>query len=168
MEKTERWYKVTRLWDQAAKKEIHLEAGDVVALGRIPPEGEVMVCLVPTMITHQQGIALQKILEAQYGGPVLVLTNNVQLARLQEISDLEAAKIMKETTDAIVEWPGQNQQSSEGGSVRGEDRAGASSDLRPEGVDGSAGGAASGEGAEHADQVEPGTPERPGQGGNGA
>jgi hypothetical protein len=167
-QKSERWYKVARLWDQAARKEIRLEDGDVVALGRIPPEAEVMVCLVPTSITAQQGMALQKILEAQYRGPVLVLTNNVQLARLREISDLEAAKIMAETSndDAIVEWPGQ--QPSERGGVRGEDRPGAESGPRPAGADGQAGGAPVGEGTISPDQVEPGAPERPGQGGNGA
>jgi hypothetical protein len=72
--------------------------------GWVPPDNDCAVCLVPTSITREQGVALQKLLEANLRTKVMVLTNNVQLVRLKAISDKDAAEIMvKELEGKLIE-----------------------------------------------------------------
>lgn len=70
----------------------------------IPPLNEVPVCLVPTSIMAEQGLALQKLLEAHFRAPVLVFTNNIQLAKLKPISESEAQKMMEQERDQVIVW----------------------------------------------------------------
>jgi hypothetical protein len=98
------WYRLEALFDRKAQTVMKVEGGDVVLAGFIPPENEVALCLAPPAITHEQGLALQKLLEANFRSPVVVLTNNVQLVRLKPITAAEARRVMQETTGEVVQF----------------------------------------------------------------
>ena len=59
-------------------------------------EPEIAICQVPTSIGPSQGAMLQTLLEANLRVPVLVFTNNIGMAKLVEIPEEEAEKILKE------------------------------------------------------------------------
>lgn len=100
-----RWYQIVKLWDQPAQKILEVESEPVIVQGMIPPLNEVPVCLVPTSIMAEQGMALQKLLEGHFRAPVLVLTNNIQLAKLKPISESEAQTLMEQQNrDQVIVW----------------------------------------------------------------
>lgn len=86
------WFKMVSFFDSDAKSIMKINQEDVVLSGWVPPDNDCAVCLVPSSVTHEQGLALQRIIEGQTRKPVLILTNNVQLVRLKPISDAQAAK----------------------------------------------------------------------------
>jgi hypothetical protein len=94
--KRPRWHKLVSFFDGAAKSILQVNDADVVLQGWVPPDNECAVVLVPTSVTHEQGLALQKIIEAQLRRPVLVMTNNTQLVRLRPITDAEAKRVMEQ------------------------------------------------------------------------
>lgn len=97
------WYTMESFFKSDSQLVMKVGDEDIVLCGWVPPYNEVAVCLVPSSITQQQGLALQKILEANLRAPVLVLTNNTQLVRLKQISESEAIRIMNEgDPNAIV------------------------------------------------------------------
>jgi hypothetical protein len=126
--------------------------GDIALLGHLPGTAECMVCVTPTSMTNEQGLALQKLLEAQFRPPkpVLLLTNNTYLCKLKPVTDFEAQRMMGRGPDAkpeIIQIQTQEEESEagpEGGRLREQDCGDASEDLRP--VDAGAGDGAGGEG----------------------
>lgn len=90
----EQWYQLTGLWDGQAKEVIKLGEEQVVMLGFLPPRMEVAVCVVPPSVTTEQGEAVTKLLEANFQKPVVVLSNNIQLARLRPVSAKRAREMM--------------------------------------------------------------------------
>ena len=102
--KKPRWHRMEAFWEKGAQSVMKVGDEDIVLCGWVPPYNDVAVCVVPPSITQQQGLALQKILEANLRAPCLVLTSNTQLVRLKPIPEAEALRIMKEgTPDAIVQ-----------------------------------------------------------------
>jgi hypothetical protein len=98
------WYRMESFWEKNAQSVMKVGDEDIVLCGWVPPYNDVAVCVVPPSITQQQGLALQKILEANLRAPCLVLTNNTQLVRLKQIPEAEALRIMEEgAPDAIVQ-----------------------------------------------------------------
>ena len=94
--KPEKWYKLVSFFSNRAQEVMKVQEEEVVLSGWVPPDKDLAVCLVPTSITHEQGLALQKLLEANFSKPVLLLSNNIQLAKLKPISNAEAKRIMGE------------------------------------------------------------------------
>jgi len=127
------WYQMVSYFDHEAKTIMEVPGGEVVLSGWVPPDNECAVVLAPTSITQEQGLALQKLVEANFRRPVLVLTKNVQLVRLQKITATEAQKII-EGTDEDVKVIETSEQQGEGDPVREEDRAGDAADLRSPGA----------------------------------
>jgi hypothetical protein len=98
------WFRMESFWEKNAQSVMKVGDEDIVLCGWVPPYNDVAVCLVPPSITQQQGLALQKILEANLRAPCLVLTSNTQLVRLKQIPEAEALRIMEEgAPDAIVQ-----------------------------------------------------------------
>ena len=97
------WYKLECFWSGEAQPVMKVNDENVLLVGWIPPDNDVAVCLVPPSVGQEQGLALEKILEANLRAPVLVLTNNTQLVKLAPISDAEAQRIMKEGADAVIQ-----------------------------------------------------------------
>lgn len=170
----ERWFKFTAMFDQAAKSVLKINNEDVVLCGWIPPDMDCSVVLVPTSVTHEQGLALQKIIEAQTRKPVLVLTNNTQLVRLKPITDAEAKRIMEASEDGqgeIVQVQAGSNGEGTGDELRAEGGEPDEGDLRPSEADTADAGSAGGqeqEPAPSASEDEPGAEERPGEGSEGA
>jgi len=100
--KKEQWYKMISFFQDPAQGVMRVQNEDIVLSGWVPPDMDCAICLTPPSITHDQGLALQKILEANFRKPVLLLTNNTQLVRLKPISDGEAEKIMKGELDGSI------------------------------------------------------------------
>lgn len=88
------WYKMTSFFNGEAREIVKVNGESVVLSGWVPPDDDLGVCLVPASITHEQGMALRKILEANFKAPMLLLTNNVQLAKLKPITPNEADQLM--------------------------------------------------------------------------
>jgi hypothetical protein len=158
--KGEFWYEMVAMFDGEAKQVMALDKGErVVMAGVIPPDMDVAICLVPPSVTNHQGLALQKILEAQFRKSVLVLSNNIQLVRLKAISQGRATMIMmegKEDAEVIhIEKGARGPVAGEGEGVRAEDRPGHEGDLRPPGTAGPAENA----GEDQAERSPPGSPE---------
>jgi len=101
-QKNPRWYKMVSFFDGDSKSVLKINDADVVLSGWVPPDMDCAVCLLPRSASHEQGLALQKILEAQFRKPVLVLTNNTQLVRLKQITDREADRFMEGSNGAEV------------------------------------------------------------------
>jgi len=90
----EQWYRLTAFFDGKAQQVLRVNDEDVLLSGWVPPDNDVCVVLVPPSVSNEQGIALQKILEANFRHSVLLLTNTTQLVRLKPISDVTANQIM--------------------------------------------------------------------------
>ena len=108
------WYKLEALFDNKAMAVCKVEGGDVVLAGWVPPDNEVAICLAPPCITHEQGLALQKLLEANLRAPVVVLTNNIHLAKLRPVTNAEAREIMGDAKGEIVQFTGDEDGEEEG------------------------------------------------------
>lgn len=135
------WYKLNSLWDQRAKKVLAVGQENVYLVGNLPldmPPRELAVCLVPVSTSQSQGLALEKILTAAMRRPVLVLTNNIQLAKFVPVRAAEAKKEMaREFKGDIIQWgeaEAADKQPAEGGGVRGADREGFAGNFRFPGV----------------------------------
>jgi len=100
----EHWYKFTQFFDGDAQTVMKVGQEDILLQGTLPPNNELVVCSGPTSLTSEQGLALQTVLEARLGSPVLLLTHNVQLLKLKQLSDKEANQIIdqKENTRAEI------------------------------------------------------------------
>jgi hypothetical protein len=98
------WYKLEAFFDGKAQTVCDVNGEDVVLAGWIPPENEVAVCLAPTSITHDQGMALEKLLEANFRSPVVVLTNNIQLVKLKPVLDSVARKLIGAGEGDVVQF----------------------------------------------------------------
>ena len=137
-----KWYKMVSFFDGSAKSIMKVGGEDILLQGYLSPDNDVAVCLVPPSITHEQGVALEKILEAYLTGPVLVLTNNTQLVKLRKISNADANAILRKGAGhAVVQYERKEEQicggedvSPEGSQVRAGDRDGVAADLRSAGV----------------------------------
>ena len=125
------WYKMAAFWSEDAQEVMKVNDEGVLLCGNLPPDNDVAVVLVPTSCTQEQGMAIQKMMEANMRGPVVVLSNNTQLVRLEPISDAEAKQIMEAGSGRQeiiqVEKPedprsGGEAVESEGAGVRAEDR----------------------------------------------
>lgn len=91
--------------------------------GYLPPENEVAVALVPPAITHEQGVALQKLLEANMRAPVMVLTNNVQLVQLRPIPEARAREALAAGGEVVQFQRGDDgQEPTEGQGPRAEEK----------------------------------------------
>jgi len=146
--KSEQWYRMTAFWDDDAKSVMKVGDADIALCGWVPPDMDVAVVLVPTSVTQEQGLALQKIIEAQVRKPVLVLTNNTQLVRLKPISDSAAKKLMEKSDGEVVQIsPGANGEG-QGERVRADGGESDASDLRPARADQGDGGGDGREGSE--------------------
>lgn len=87
-------------------------------------EPELALCLVPPAVSDGQSAALQVLLEANLRTSILLLSNNVHLVRLKEVSEKHAAKIMGDTDGDKKEEnqePGGEAVEGERGEVREED-----------------------------------------------
>lgn len=100
----EQWYKMVAFFDGKSKQTMTVNEENIVTLGWVPPDMDVSIVLVPPSVSHEQGIAIQKLLEANFRKPVLVLTNTTQLVRLKPISDAEADQIMKAEGGDILQF----------------------------------------------------------------
>jgi len=101
----ESWYQMTALFDGEAKTTMEINGESVLTLGWVPPDNEVAVVLVPPSVTHEQGKAIQKMIEANFRKPVIVLTNTTQLVRLRKISSSRASKLMGDAgAGDIMQW----------------------------------------------------------------
>lgn len=90
----EQWYRLTAFFDGKSQQVLRVNEEDVLLAGWVPPDNDVCICLVPPSVSNEQGVALQKILEANFRHSVLVLTNTTQLVRLKPISDVTANQIL--------------------------------------------------------------------------
>lgn len=105
----EQWYRLTAFFDGKAQQVLRVNNEDVLLAGWVPPDNDVCVCLVPPSVSNEQGVALQKILEANFRHAVLVLTNTTQLVRLKPISDVRANQIMglaKNVPASVLQFEG--------------------------------------------------------------
>lgn len=102
--KTESWYRMTTFFDNDAKTIMKVGEEDILLSGWVPPDGDLALCLAPTSLSHDQGLALTKLLEANLRKPVLLLTNNVQLVKLKPITDGEAETIMESDKGEILHY----------------------------------------------------------------
>jgi len=131
--KSEQWFKMTSFFDGKSKSLMKVNEEDVILCGWVPPDMDCAVCLVPPSVTHEQGLALQKMIEANVRKPVLVLTSNTQLVRLKPVSDAYAAKVMQgdEGDGQIIQVSASGEVSEEEGiDVRAENSEGHEEDLR--------------------------------------
>lgn len=145
----EQWYRMTSFFENSSKRVMSVQDEDVLLCGWIPPDMDCGIVLVPPSVTQDQGLALEKIIEAQLRKPVLVMTNNTQLVRLKPITDALAKQIMEGEADAhdqVIQVStkeksevrsGGETSSEEGPSVRSEDSERAPADLRQSGADSS-------------------------------
>jgi hypothetical protein len=146
IKRKERWYEMVAMFDGEAKQVLELGGKDrVVMTGTIPPDDDVAICLVPPSVSNEQGLALQKILEANFRKTVLVLSNNIQMVRLKPISMRRATEIIERGNDGQVVQIARDTVAGEGEAVRAEDRAGHEGDLRPPGTAGATDEAGEGE-----------------------
>jgi hypothetical protein len=153
--KKEQWYKMVAMFDSDAKAVMQVGGENILLCGWVPPDMDCAIVLVPTSITQEQGLAIEKIIEANLRKPVLVLSQNTQLVRLKPISDGLAEKIMKGEADghdkilqiSQAEAGPREAVEGEGVGVREEDSSGDEGDLRsPE--------ASEGDGGVHGEQAE--------------
>ena len=89
------WYEMVAFFDGPAKAVMKINGEDVLLAGWVPPDNDVAIVLVPPSVNQEQGLGLEKILEAQFRKPVMVLTNNVQLVRLKPLTEGKARELMK-------------------------------------------------------------------------
>ena len=135
--KKPQWYKLIALYDEPAQKIMEVEQHDIVLTGMeylSDGEPKLAVCSVPTSLPDNMGEPLRRLLEANLRCPVLVLTNNVQLAQLKRISFAEAKAILdkrrppeeqkKEEHGKLIELPIERKRSEESGGGQAEQNEG--------------------------------------------
>jgi len=98
------WYRMEAMFDGHAREILKVGEEHVTLLGWVPPDNAVAVCLIPPSITHTQGQALQKILEANFRAPVLLLTDTIQLVKLKPISDGKARLLMAAAAGNVLQY----------------------------------------------------------------
>lgn len=99
--KKARWHRLEAFFDEPARKLVKLENSDVILQGVLREDGtEILaVCSIPPeTISNEQGEALRNKLTANLHLPVALMTNNIHLMKLREISDSTAKKIMMGTS----------------------------------------------------------------------
>ena len=99
-QRKECWYQLVSFFETDGKSIMSIDGENVLLSGWLPPDYDCAVVVVPTSVTQEQGIALQRLMEANLRHPVLVLTNNTQLVRLKPISDQLAESIMRSESNA--------------------------------------------------------------------
>lgn len=170
-----KWYKMVAFFDGEAQQVMEVKGANVLLQGWLPPDDDLGVCAVPTSITHEQGLALEKILEANFKRPLLVLTNNIQLAKLKPITELEAKQIMQNEFMGSVlhvekESDYGNVKPPEGAAVRAGNCQRHEADLRSTGIITSDGPGSEGQGFERAQaatEIQQGEAQRSGEGREG-
>lgn len=142
------WYRLAAFYSEPAKEII--KAGDhgILLQGlQYDQQGEpiLAVCSVSCAVAPDQGRQLERLLQANLRMPVLILTDNVKLARLQRISEAQARAIMnqeavsdsEERSAPVIDFKAANalagrpSEPTEGEGVRAGDSEEPETDIRP-------------------------------------